>query len=148
MDLSGGNSTFTHGLIGDNHSVGDGGGFKLRHSSPTLVGGRVSNNYFENHGGGIWVSDLANVTLDGTSVCENTAAHFFSDPVDWSCNGEGDDEIGTDGPSTGCEGVLTGDLGGDGVVDGVGLGIVLGDWGPCTICDSGLAGDGSISGAD
>lgn len=49
---------------------------------------------------------------------------------------------------------ITGDLDGDGVVDGADLGLLLGAWGPCPLggalipCEADLTGDGTVDGAD
>lgn len=47
----------------------------------------------------------------------------------------------------GCGGV-TGDIDGDGFVNGVDLALVLGSWGPCPGCPADLDGDGSVDGTD
>ncbi|MCA9284760.1 MAG: hypothetical protein KDA22_06080 [Phycisphaerales bacterium] len=43
---------------------------------------------------------------------------------------------------------VAGDLDGDGLVDGVDLGLLLGAWGPCTSCAADLDGNGAVDGAD
>jgi len=60
-------------------------------------------------------------------------------------------DVDNDGVPDDCGGAPTGDLNGDGIVDGADLGILLAAWGACPMrgaCIADLYGDGAVDGAD
>ena len=154
---------------------GGGGAFAMFQNAndaddPTL-GVRFIDCVFENnssnfHGGAMWIQDtrveLENVRMSGNDSSGYTGGAAYTKPNtsltlqrSEICDNSPDDfggsgDLITDPLSIVCsEGIIAGDITGDGIVDAADLGLLIAGWGPCApVCPGDLTGDGKVDAAD
>ena len=116
----------------------------------TLEGCTLSGNTSDHFGGAIYMSSAGIVTLSSTRICGNTAP--ISPQIGFNPGGVVTD-LGGACVMTACSDcpvspACTGDLDGNGFVDGADLGNLLAAWGQCPGCAADMNDDGFVSGID
>ena len=124
----------------DNSSNFHGGAMWIQDTRVELDNVRMSGNdssgYF---GGAAYTRPNTSLTLQRSEICGNSpddfwgAGELISDPLSSVCS----------------EGIIAGDITGDGLVDAADLGLLIAGWGPCApVCPGDLTGDGLVDAAD
>ena len=168
--LFGGSSTVVDSMVTQNRCNGRGAGFHLVEGTPVVRRTNVTANQATNVGGGVsWAPvgvATASALLDGCDVMGNSAGvvqggvSTLADGGAIKLSLRDTDACGNLprpnvaggwidlGGNVVCD--CAGDFNADGLVNGIDLGVLLGQWGVCSgtncVCD--LDGDGSVSGAD
>jgi hypothetical protein len=168
--LYGGRSTVVDSTVTQNRCNGRGAGIHLVEGTPVVRRTNVTSNHAVNVGGGVsWAPvgvATASALLDGCDVMANSAGvvqggvSTLADGGAIKLSLRDTDACGNLprpnvaggwidlGGNVVCD--CAGDFNADGLVNGLDLGVMLGQWGVCSgtncVCD--LDGDGSVNGAD
>lgn len=116
----------------------------------TLESCTLSGNTSDHYGGAIYLSSAGIVTLSSTQICGNTAPN--GPQIGMNPGGTVTD-LGGACVMSSCDDcptspACTGDLDGNGFVDGADLGNLLAAWGQCPGCAADMNDDGFVSGID
>jgi hypothetical protein len=168
--LFGGSSTVVDSMVTQNRCNGRGAGIHLVEGTPVVRRTSVVANHAVNVGGGVsWAPvgvATANALLDGCDVMANSAGvvqggvSTLADGGAIKLSLRDTDACGNLprpnvaggwidlGGNVVCD--CAGDFNSDGLVNGIDLGVLLGQWGVCSgaNCACDIDGDGSVNGAD
>lgn len=135
-------NTAAHPTFG---SLGSGGAAWIAGGVVTLVDSEISGNSAQIAGGGVGMSSLGEVVLDGSRICGNASGQNSGQLV-----GAGTVTIVTGCIEESCDCLPTSpaDLNQNGIVNGADLGFMLAEWGACDGCIADLNQDGLVNGAD